>query len=370
MYGIIRINNRNMYLLYISIEKVWRKFMSILKKIICPVSEGNLRNSEGSMVVLGDGHYLFAYTHFYSGANDHAGARILAITTKDGGQKWSNPYILQENIGGLNVMSASLLKLSSGKILFSFIQKNSLTDCNQQVRISNDEGKTFSDPINAKVWPGYGGAVNDSALQLSTGRILLPVSISYQQKNAVSGVLYSDDEGLTWHGSENFITCPKRGAMEPVCLELKDGRILMFIRTQMGSIYRAFSHDFGQSWSEAEPSGVTGPEAPCAIRRIPSTGDILLVWNNNYVPGADHQGARNPLTIAISKDEGYSFTYIKNIEDETVHTYSYPSIAFDGENVLLTYYVSQLKSALIRAASGDTISIKFQSIPLNWIYGD
>ena len=338
--------------------------MSMIERIICPTSKNNLRNSEGSMVVLGNGHYLFAYSHFYGGADDSASAKILAITTKDGGKTWSEPRILQDNMGGLNVMSAGLFKLSSGKILFTFIQKNSETECNQLVRISND-GEVFNNPVNAKVWPGYGGAVNDSVLQLSTGRILIPIGF-----NAIATVVYSDDGGVTWHGSDSFISCPRRGAMEPVCLEQKDGRVLMFIRTQMGRIYQSFSRDWGKSWSSAEPSSVTGPEAPCAIRRIPSTGDILLVWNNNYFQGADHQGLRNPLTTAISKDDGNTFILARNIEEEKGCTYSYPSIAFDGDNVLLTYYISKLTSSLGNAASGNTISIKFKSIPLGWIYGD
>ena len=78
----------------------------------------------------------------------------------------------------------------------------------------------------------------------------------------------------------------------------------MLMRTGMGGQYKSVSQDGGETWTEPAPTTLTGTAAPVSISRIPSTGDLLAIWNNNL--GKDRPGnvGRTPLTAAISKDEG------------------------------------------------------------------
>jgi sialidase-1 len=148
--------------------------------------------------------------------------------------------------------------------------------------------------------------------------------------------------------------------MEPEVLELNDGRVLMIVRTQLGEIYASYSNDRGESWSPAEPWDVRSPESPATLRRIPASGDLLLVWNPDYDAAASHGGKRTPLVAAISTDEGRSWTARRTLEERTDQEFAYTSVTFFERRVLLSYYVAD--------DSTDRISTRFRSLPLDWFY--
>jgi sialidase-1 len=127
--------------------------------------------------------------------------------------------------------------------------------------------------------------------------------------------------------------------MEPSIVERRDGSLLMLLRTQLGYLYRSESFDGGDTWTPARSTGVVGSESPVNVKRIPSTGDLLMIWSHCNDPKLSH-GGRNPLTAAISRDDGDTWEHIRNLEDDASRTFSYPSIAFRGGEVLVTYYRS------------------------------
>ena len=61
----------------------------------------------------------------------------------------------------------------------------------------------------------------------------------------------------------------------------------MYIRTNAGVQYFSYSQDQGETWSPVQPGNLKSPLSPASIERIPSTGDLLAVWNNNYQKGRD-----------------------------------------------------------------------------------
>jgi sialidase-1 len=136
---------------------------------------------------------------------------------------------------------------------------------------------------------------------------------------------------------------------------------MMIMRTQMGYIAASHSTDGGDTWGEPFPLDVKAPEAPATLRRIPATGDLLLIWNHTYTEGAGHGGQRTPLTAAVSSDEGKTWRHVRNLETRTDRTYSYTSLTFVGSRAVLSYYEGG-------ATSGRT-SARFRSVPVRWFYG-
>src|SRR5678815_3662412 len=149
-----------------------------------------------------------------------------------------------------------------------------------------------------RIWEGYTGALN-SVVQLKSGRILLPFSFLTPRKWSSRGegldtftfmgqydctVAYSDDDGTSWKLStpDLKVQVPDivsaYGAVEPVVLELKDGRVWMLIRTQMGRFYQSFSPD-GGTWSNPEPSALISSDSPAGLART-TDGRIVVFWNN------------------------------------------------------------------------------------------
>lgn len=327
------------------------------------------RYSEGDILVRRDGTLLYAVTEFTGGGQDHATAQIIAKTSADGGRTWSKPFVLQPNVGMFNVMSLSFARLDDVRpgrhtpIGMFYLVKNSFTDLKAYVRISTDQCQTFSHPIPVTSSPGYHVMNNNRVHRLSTGRLVCPVSTTadVQKENHFRCVCwYSDDQGKSWKQGRELVDLPKRGAMEPELVELKDGRLLMAMRNQLGKISVAYSNDQGDTWSEPKQWNVQAPEAPFTIRRVPATGDLLLIWNNNYQPGEGHGGKRTPLTAAISSDEGETWTHQRNLETDANFTYAYTSLAFDRGRVLLSYYVCDEKTG--------RISNRFRSLPVRWFY--
>lgn len=334
--------------------------------------EDNPRNSEGDFLTLKDGRIMFVYSHYTgTSSSDHASAYLAARYSADGGKTWTNSdRIIVEKEGTMNVMSVSLLRLKNGKIALFYLKKNSTSDCIPMVRFSSDEAKTWTDPIACITdKKGYFVLNNSRVIQLKSGRILLAVALHQtpeQAKWSNSGTLwsyYSDDNGKTWKPGQQVANPDGVVTQEPGVVELKNGNLLMFIRTDAGVQYLSYSKDKGESWSPAKPSTIKSPVSPASIKRIPLTGDLILVWNNNGGDNPLIKGKRTPLNVAISKDEGKTWQNVKTVEDDPNGWYCYIAIYFSGKHVLLSYC-----SGVQPRFSHLTVT-DIKRLSLDWVYG-
>lgn len=315
---------------------------------VAPVGLKNPRNSEAAIIPLKNGSLLLGWTEFYAGkGDDHGPARLSGKISTDGGRSWGKKYTLVKNDGGCNVMEVNFLRLLNGDLALFYCQKNTeSTDCRVMMRTSSDEGKTWRNPKQLSPSGKYTGLTNGRAIRLRSGRILLEA-----WEGGYSYCVISDDDGKTWRDSQHIK--PSGGpSYEPACIELKDGRVLMLMRTELGGQYKSISADGGETWSDPELTQLTGSAAPVSISRIPETGDLLAIWNNN--PGVNK---RNPLSSAVSKDEGETWTHINNIEDAPDDAWAYPAVTWAGTDALITYF--NYKGGL---------SLKIKKLPVEWFY--
>ncbi len=338
-----------------------------ISRLAFPATKEHPRYTEGSIVRLNDGSLLYAVSQFSGDGSDFARASIVARTSRDDGRTWGEPRVLQESTGKMNVMSVTLRRLNApapaGTIAMFYLEKNAFDDLPVYVRLSRDEGATFGQRIRVSTEPGYHVMNNDRVTQLSSGRLLAPVASTadvHKVNHFVSFCWISDDGGQTWRKGKEHVDQPKRGAMEPEVIELDDRRVLMIMRTQLGHIATSYSADGGETWSEPGKLSVKSPEAPATLRRIPSTGDLLLIWNNTFTPGAGHGGQRTPLTAAISTDEGKAWRQIRNLETDADKSYAYTSLIFVGHRAVMTYWES--------GPGPNDLSSRFRSLPISWFY--
>jgi hypothetical protein len=220
--------------------------------LVIEPSKENPRNSEGDIIELRDRRLCLIYTRSTGGSGDHAAADLAMRTSDDDGRSWSDDSIVVRRPGGLNVMSVSLLRLASGEIALFYLRKTSEEDCRPLMCVSTNEAETWSQPtvcITDKV--GYYVLNNDRAVQLRAGRLILPVAWHQGpgQDRDTAGVIMcylSDDNGRTWRCSkDSFKGYGPNGqritVQEPGVVELKDGRLMMFMRTDAGSQYICYS---------------------------------------------------------------------------------------------------------------------------------
>lgn len=332
----------------------------------------NPRNSEGDFIGLKDGTIMFVYSKYYGeSTSDHAPASLVARYSKDQGNTWSNEdRTIVKNEGGMNVMSVSLLRLQNGSIALFYLLKNSTEDCIPMMRISTDEAKTWSDPIKCiQDKKGYFVLNNDRVIQLKDGRLMMAVALhnvpggEFVNKGDLYAY-YSDDNGETWNSSGKVPNSTDIVTQEPGLIELEDGRVMMYIRASGGVQQLSFSLDRGESWSPIQSSNIPSPLSPATIEKVPSTGDWLMVWNNNDGSDINLKGKRTPLTVAISNDEGASWEYVKNIENDPDGWYCYIAVYFieKSENTLLGYCAGD-------RPSGTGLSVTdITKLNTDWIY--
>lgn len=324
--------------------------------LLLPPGPDNKRNSEGDIIQLKDGRLMLVYTHFMGGGEDESPAILAARYSSDGGRTWTgSDTTVVGNEGKQNVMSVTLRRLRGGEIGLFYLRKDSDNDCRPILRRSRDEGKTWGPPQYVVSTPGYYVLNNDRVVILRSGRIVAPMALHQGPKGAFvsrarSLCYLSDDGGRTWRQSKTVLDLvghPRNGSglQEPAVVELRDGRLLMLCRTDLGTQYTSVSTDGGDTWSPVQPGTIRSPLAPASVKRIPRSGDLLLVWNDNYDPKAGWSaGNRTPLAVAVSHDDGRTWGNRRVIYDDPDGWYCYTSITFVGKDVLLSHCAGSRKT--------------------------
>jgi hypothetical protein len=336
------------------------------KHLVLQPTRDNPRNSEGAFVRLKDGRVLLVYSRF-RGAADEAAAELVARTSADEGRTWGEPRELVKREGALNVMSVSLLRLADGRIAMFYLVKNSMADCRLHMRVSADEAASWGAPTLCMPEPGYFVVNNDRVVQLKGGRLVAPAAQHHyvatqdepRSQRGRATCFLSDDLGATWRRARTTLTAPansRAGFQEPAVVELIDGRLLMLIRTDLGSLYRSISTDGGETWGPAEPTVLKAPLSPCSIKRVPGTGDLMVIWNDHRDVPAALKNKRTPFSVAISSDEGKTWRASKTLESDPNGYYCYTAILFLGDRVLLAY----------DGLAGKPFEVA--SFPLAWLY--
>ena len=307
---------------------------------------GNPGNRRTAFHDENDGGMRLVYSRFYGeydAANDHSTAYIAARCSRDDGATWTDEdEVVLPNEAAMNTVSTSVMDRPDGTVGLFYSRKQSLADCRPMVRFSRD-WRSWSEPVSIiEDETAYYVVNNDRVVRLSNGRLLVPVARhglpgeEFHSRGVVMCCL-SDDEGERWHRSETVLEqhllpdCP-RGLQEPGVVELRGGRLLMFCRGGGGTQYLSHSQDGGETWTPVERSSFSSPCSPASVKRVPETGDLLLVYNDN---GADDR--RTPLTAGLSSDEGRTWRVVGNLEEDPEGHYCYVSIHFRAGHVLLGY---------------------------------
>lgn len=160
------------------------------------------RGITGSILKMKDGTLLFAYSAVEGALLSKDPGGIAARKSADFGRTWGNPFLLQPRPGLGETAHPSLVRLPDGSILFAYDVQNLTTDDpnaggdqHTYVRLSPDDGRSWSDPFCATLMPGICHAMPDKVVQLSSGRIIMPVESPWP----VGGRYFvSRDAGRTW----------------------------------------------------------------------------------------------------------------------------------------------------------------------------
>lgn len=329
--------------------------------VVCDLAPDRIytRHSEGSFLRLKDGRILFIYSRFTATAEDYAPCDLVAVESADEGESWSEPRtaVAASLFGVQNVMSTSLMRMSKQEIGLFFIVKRNDGNTDIVLGRSSDEGRTFGryTVCSDAVARGYYVLNNDRVIRLHTGRILIPLTRridgpgedpAKRERRYEACFVFSDDDGATWQASPAVIRAPfantETGLQENGAVELADGTIWAYSRTDQGCQYEYFSRDGGIRWTEARPSVFTSPISPMTIVRHPVTKALHAVWNpvplDCSKPTPKAGWGRTPLVCAVSADEGRTWSEPLVLESDPECGYCYPGVFFTGDGCMLVSY--------------------------------
>ena len=259
-----------------------------------------------------------------------AGNPGLGYSSLDDGATWKTFSLFPPDSTMAAAPTGALLKTQGGAVIVAFANlgdknwtwSDELKDAPGArlptvVMRSMDEGKTWQ---SQKLHDDWTGATRD-IIQTNAGTILF-TSMRWRHNPGRHTVLTyrSEDDGISWEAG-NIIDLGGNGnhdgVTEATIVQLKDGSLLQYIRTNWGQFWRALSTDDGRSWHPYGPSGIEASSAPGMIKRLVS-GRIVLLWNRPYPEGeVDYplrggdgvwsatpaSNFREELSISFSEDE-------------------------------------------------------------------
>ncbi len=281
---------------------------------------------------LGSGRYILAWFAGSHEKNDDVGIWL----SKGSPGKWSSPELLVK-VRDDPHWNPVLFNAPDGKLYLYFKVGKEIDDWETWVQYSEDEGDTWSKPQElVEGNRGGRGPVRNHNLVLSDGTWLAPASI---EKNKVWNAFVdrSSDCGKTWAASDTLQLDRNivlgEGVIQPALWESKEGHVHMLLRTSAGKIGRSDSNDYGKTWSPVELTDLPNNNSGIDVAQI-DANTIALAYN----PVGKNWGARYPMQVAVSFDNGKTWPMIEVVEQgEGKNEFSYPSLIYEDGYLVLCY---------------------------------
>ena len=294
---------------------------------------------------------------WFAGSKEGSSDSAVLISKKVDSKNWSSPETLV-NVAHKAAGNPKLFRGRKADELRIIAPVNYGEWCDGGTRLfmkrSFDGGGSWTDL--EILWDGTGILGKNRPIKLTDGTWILPVEKESEWRPAF---LRSQDYGESW----NLIEVPsgKEKVIQPAIVELSNGNLLAYARSWEGKIYRMISSDKGLSWSKPGPTKLPNNNSGIDMIRLHS-GNLLLAFNDTALGegkranGERQWGPRNPLSLALSTDEGASWSYkidiekkkmnnngkyhedLQNIEVPAKGEFSYPSLIQDPNGIIHVVY--------------------------------
>jgi len=315
------------------------------KELIFPV--GDLTSPHAPCIVeLPDGE-LFAV--WYALGPEGPVSAIWGSRKSRDAKEWSKPSLVNYSPGRSNKNPVLYFDKERGTLLLFWAEERRWHKWKRDMlrfKISKDLGRTWDDARDvSNKFRGF--LSRNHPLKLDDGRLLLPI---YTDWNTSSAVIISKDGGLTWDGPRYILYL---FGTQPTIIQRSDKNLFTLMRTGMPPrlAWQAVSRNDGYDWTEQRTSRVDNPGASLEMVKL-KNGHIALAFN-------DSKTTRSEISLAISSDDGKTWSRGRMIDCRPQNSNCYPSIIQTEDGLIHVVYVYDGRSGIAHFVTNE-----------EWIRGD
>lgn len=277
---------------------------------------------------------------FYSGyTSETFGNYVPLLMSDDDGENWEIVACVDES-ETVRFFDPVLWIDPLGRLWLTFAKAGDRDACVYGVICDNPEAETLT---WGEIFPIAGEVMMNKPTVLSTGEWIFPCS-SWAENVGVVPRMWNErpwcnpgsktgafavitkDCGKTFEIVGTF-QAPNRLYDEHMFVELPDG-VLMVINRVKNGMYKAYSYDWGRTWSGATPFNLPNPSTRMYIRRLKS-GRLLCLNNSDAEK-------RINLTAHLSDDNG--MTWSKGLLIDERSEVSYPDAVETEDGTIYMIY--------------------------------
>jgi predicted neuraminidase len=254
-----------------------------------------------SLLVLGDGTVLVAWF-----AGDHEGAENVRIMLSRGSAdgRFIAPTVLftEAAVCHWNPVLAEV----AGEVRLFFKRGPSIQTWVTWTSVSADAGRTWTDPVELVPGDRTGGRGPARHPPIGyAGRLVAPGSVEIWDEPVRWDCFVDVSDGAAWTRVEvglDHAGMRGAGCIQPALWRTRDGQMAMLCRSTAGAAYRSATTDPFR-WPALQPVALPNNNSGLAVVALPS-GRLVCVHN----PATEDWGARCPLVLSTSDDDGLTWT--------------------------------------------------------------
>jgi alpha-L-rhamnosidase len=256
------------------------------------------------------------------------------ISRKQNG-KWTDPRSVANGIQHKDkrypCWNPVLFQVPDGPLLLFYKVGPNPSEWWGMLMTSKDGGDTWSEPT--RLPEDIIGPVKNKPELLLDGRLICPSSTEHDGWTVHFEI--TTDLGKTWERVGPINDGKKYNIIQPSILKHKNGKLQVMCRSKEGNVISSWSEDGGYTWSKPEPSALPNPNSGTDAVTL-QNGWHLIVYNHTGKPAGKWGGKRTPLNVAVSED-GYNWKQVVLLEDEPGE-YSYPAVIQSPDGMIhITY---------------------------------
>ncbi|MEV4172903.1 sialidase family protein [Nonomuraea sp. NPDC049709] len=268
-------------------------------------------------------------TVYYGGTSEGAPNQALYLSRLAAGQRtWSEPEVVFDEPGKAD---GNPVLWSDGKRLHLFfvtIEGHGWEQAPIRLITSDDGGHTWSEP--ASIRKEWGWMVGTNPIRMSNGEVLLPI---YDEAESSSGFYVFSPDMSSWKAYPEEHTSwirTARSSIQPTVVEVEPGRLVAYMRTGDGAIYKSESTDFARTWSAPMAEPIGNPNSRVAALKL-ADGKLVLAYN----PWVEH---RSPMRLSLSPDKGRTWEHTVDVEAQSGPQFTYPVLTQSADGFIHLVY--------------------------------